>query len=119
MFRLIGISTAQLGGATEDSGNKSIGLINNIRDILTQVIEKHKTQNYTKAGELATKAYMENFEFIESDLAKQDKKLVEDTEVLLRQELRQMIKDKKSIDEVQGLVDQIKVNLDKAEKLLS
>jgi hypothetical protein len=39
--------------------------------------------------------------------------------VLLRQELRQMIKDKKTIDEVQALVDQIKVNLDRAEKLLS
>lgn len=30
-----------------------------------------------------------------------------------------MIKDKKSTDEVQVLVDQIKVNLDRAEKLLS
>jgi hypothetical protein len=30
-----------------------------------------------------------------------------------------MIKDKKTIDEVQALVDQIKVNLDRAEKLLS
>jgi hypothetical protein len=116
---IAGVSTAQLGGATKDSGNKSIGLINNIRDLLTEVIENHKTQNYTEAEELATRAYLENFEFIESDLAKHDQKLVEDTEVLLRQELRQMIKDKKSIDEVQGLVDQIKVNLEKAEKLLS
>ena len=119
MSGIAGVSTAQLGGATEDSGNKSIGLINNIRDLLTEVIENHKTQNYTEAEELATRAYLENFEFIESDLAKHDQKLVEDTEVLLRQELRQMIKDKKSIDEVQGLVDQIKVNLEKAEKLLS
>jgi len=56
---------------------------------------------------------------VESDLAKQDQKLVEDTEVLLREDLRQIIKDKKSIDEVQVLVDQINVNLDRAEKLLS
>lgn len=67
MSRLIGISTAQLGGATEDFGNKSVRLINNIRDLLTQVIEKHKTQNYTEAEELATRAYMENFELVESD----------------------------------------------------
>ena len=56
---------------------------------------------------------------VESDLAKQDQKLVEDTEVLLRGDLRQTIKNKKSIDEVQVLVDQINVNLDRAEKLLS
>ena len=56
---------------------------------------------------------------VESDLAKQDQKLVEDTEVLLRGDLRQIIKNKKSIDEVQVLVDQINVNLDRAEKLLS
>jgi hypothetical protein len=44
---------------------------------------------------------------------------MEDTEVLLREELRQMIEDKKTTAEVQALVDQIKVNLDSAEKLLS
>jgi hypothetical protein len=76
-------------------------------------------QNYTEAEELATRAYLDNFELVESDLAKQDQKLVEDTEVLLREDLRQIIKDKKSIDEVQVLVDQINVNLDRAEKLLS
>jgi hypothetical protein len=37
-------------------------------------------QNYTEAQELATRAYLDNFELIESDLAKQDQKLVEDTE---------------------------------------
>ena len=56
---------------------------------------------------------------VESDLAKQDQKLVEDTEVLLRGDLRQIIKNKKYIDEVQVLVDQINVNLDRAKKLLS
>ena len=119
MSGIIGISAIQLGGATEDTGNKSIELINNIRDLLTQVIENHEKQNYTEAEELATKAYLDNFEFIESDLAKQDQKLMEDTEGLLREELRQMIKDKKTTAEVQALVDQIKVNLDSAEKLLS
>ena len=80
------------------------------------MIENHKTQNYTEAEELATRAYLDNFELIESDFAKHDQKLVEDTEVLLRQELRQMIKDKKSIARTRR-VDQIKVNLEKAEKL--
>jgi hypothetical protein len=119
MASLAGISLVQVGQAAEESGNKPIELINNIRDLLTQVIENHQNQNYAEAEELATKAYLDNFEFIESDLAKQDQKLMEDTEVLLREDLRQMIKDKKTVDEVQALVDQIKVNLDSAEKLLS
>jgi len=116
---ITGISAAQLGTVTENSDNKSIAIINEIRNLLTQVMEKHKMQNYTEAEESATKAYLDNFEFIESDLAKQDQKLMEDTEVLLRQELRQAIKDKKSIDELQILVDKINMNLDNAEKLLS
>ena len=116
---ITGISAAQLGTVTEDSENKSIARIKEIRDLLTQVISKHKTQNYAEAEELATKAYLDNFEYIEADLAKQDQKLMQDTEVLLRQELRQAIKDKKSIDELQILVDKINLNLDSAEKLLS
>jgi hypothetical protein len=119
MSGIIGISAIQLGGATEDTGNKSLEVINNIRDLLTQVIDNYEKQNYTEAEELATKAYLDNFELIESDLAKQDQKLMQDTEGLLREQLRQMIKDKKTADEVQSLVDQIKVNLDRAEKLLS
>jgi len=116
---IIGVPAIQLGGATEETGNKSIEVINNIRDLLTQVIDTYGKQNYTEAEELATKAYLDNFELIESDLKKQDQKLMQDTEVLLREQLRQMIKDKKTTDEVQALVDQIKVNLDSAEKLLS
>lgn len=88
---ITGIATARLGSVTEDSDNKAISRIKEIRDLLTQVISKHKTQNYAEAEELATKAYLDNFEFIEADLGKQDQKLMEDTEVLLRQELRQAI----------------------------
>jgi len=116
---ITGIATARLGSVTEDSDNKAISRIKEIRDLLTQVISKHKTQNYAEAEELATKAYLDNFEFIEADLGKQDQKLMEDTEVLLRQELRQAIKDKKSIDEIQLLIEKINLNLDNAEKLLS
>ena len=103
---------------TEDSDNKPTARIKEIRDLLTQVMSKYKTQDYAEAEELATKAYLDNFEFIEADLGKQDQKLKEDTEVLLRQELRQAIKDKKSVDEIQLLIDKINLNLNNAEKLL-
>lgn len=116
---IIGFSTTQVEADTKDSGNKSMLMINNIRDLLSQLIEKQKLQSFSEAEEIATRAYLDNFEYIESDLAKHDKKLMEDTEMLLREELRQIIKDKKSIDEVQVLVDQINANLDRAEKLFS
>ena len=115
---ITGITTAQLGSVTEDSDNKPTARIKEIRDLLTQVMSKYKTQDYAEAEELATKAYLDNFEFIEADLGKQDQKLKEDTEVLLRQELRQAIKDKKSVDEIQLLIDKINLNLNNAEKLL-
>ena len=58
------------------------------------MIENHKTQNYTEAEELATRAYLDNFDSLNQISAKHDQKLVEDTEVLLRQELRQRKKTK-------------------------
>lgn len=50
---------------------------------------------------------------------KKDKALTQNIEVMLREQLRQMIQNKVSQEELQQHIDKINSNLDQAEKLLS
>ena len=68
---------------------------------------------------MAAKAYLDNFESIEAQLEKHDKILKENTEKLLREQLRQAIKYRLPIKSIQQLVDKINDNPDEATKLLS
>jgi hypothetical protein len=52
-------------------------------------------------------------------LAEKDKALMENIEVMLREQLRQLIQDRVSIEELQQPIDNINNNLDKAEKLFA
>jgi hypothetical protein len=104
--------------AQEASERQPVQIISEIRSLLNQTIKEYKKQNYTGAENLAIEAYLENYEFIESNLAKHDKKLMEETEVMLREQLRQLINNKAPSEEVQHLIDKINNNLDQAEKLL-
>ena len=61
---------------------------------------------------------MDNFEFIEAPLEKRDNALKNNTEIMLREQLRQDIKGKVPLENIQQLINKIKSNLDKAEKLL-
>jgi plastocyanin len=94
-------------------------IISNIRILLNQIIDEYKQQNYTGAQDLATKAYLDNFEFIEAPLLKLDKSLKQNTELMLREQLRQLIKDKVPFENIQKLVNNINGNLNQAEKILS
>lgn len=52
-------------------------------------------------------------------MAEIDNALMENTEVMLREQLRQLIQNKVSIEEIQQPIDKINNNLDKAEKLFA
>ena len=113
---ITGISKESLGGQT--AGTESGKIISEIRSLLNQTVEAYRQQNYAEAEALATTAYLDNFEFIEAPLAEKDEALMENTEVMLREQLRQLIQNKVSLEEVQQHIDKIKINLDKAEKLI-
>jgi plastocyanin len=95
------------------------GIITKVRTLLSQTLNEYRNQNFTGAQSLATSAYLDHFEFIEAPLEKHDKGLKNDTEMMLREQLRQMIKDKAPVDNIQQLINKININLDKAERLLS
>ena len=52
-------------------------------------------------------------------LEKHDKALEKNTEIMLREQLRQVIKDKSPIESIQQLISNINLNLNKAETLLA
>jgi hypothetical protein len=113
---LTGVSEDNLGGQTEgiDSGE----IISEIRSLLNQTIQAYQQQNYPEAEALATTAYIDNFEFIETPLAEKDEALMENTEGMLREQLRQLIQNRVPAEQLQQHTEKISSNLDRAEQLL-
>ncbi len=95
-----------------------IQFISKIRTLLNQTIGEYNNQNYTGAEELATSAYLDNYEFVEA-LAEKDRPLMESTEIMMREELRQMILDRVPNEELVSHIEDINSNLDSAIQLLS
>ena len=113
---ITGVSEESLGG--QAAGTESGEIISEIRSLLNQTAEAYKQQDYAEAEALATTAHLDNFEFIEAPLAEKDEALMENTEIMLREQLRQLIQNKVSLEELQQHIDKININLDKAEKLI-
>jgi hypothetical protein len=82
-------------------------------------MQAYREQQYEKARSLAIEAYLENFEFVEAPLAEHDAALMKETEIMLREELRQLIDDRAPAEQIQQHINSINSNLDRAEELLS
>jgi hypothetical protein len=95
-----------------------IAIINNIKSLLTEVIGAYRAQDYSGAENIAIEAYLENYEHIEAPLAQHDRQLMEQTEVMLREELRQMIMDRVPIEQIEQHIVMVNANLDRATELL-
>ena len=80
---------------------------------------EYNKQNYTGAADLADVAYIDNFEFLEAPLAEEDEQLIEETEIILREDLSGLIEERVPPVEVQQLINDINHRLDQAEQLLS
>ena len=86
--------------------------VNNIKQLLEQAKEEYSKGNIEEAHSLATKAYIDNYEFVEWELAQYDEELIEDVEWMMREELRGMIKDEAPVSEVNAKIDEILVKMD-------
>ena len=119
LAEITGLSESQLIG--EEAGAEEqdhIAIINNIKSLLTQLIAAYESQDYQGAESIATEAYLDNYEYIEIPLAQRDQQLMEQTEIMLREELRQMITDRVPIEQIEQHVTMINANLDRAAELL-
>jgi hypothetical protein len=101
----------------EETEKDSLTILSNIRTLLNQSITELNAGNNTGASELVDIAYIDNYEYIEDPLKELDKDLMEETEIMIREDLAGAIEDKKSIDEITVLYNNIKTNLAMAEKL--
>jgi len=101
----------------ENQKNNSFTILSNIRNLLDKAITELNTGNYSGASELVDIAYIGNYEYIEDPLKNLDKDLMEETEVMIREDFASAIDDKKPLDEIISLHNNIKSNLDMAEKL--
>ena len=87
--------------------------------MLTQLIAEYRAENYQGAESIVIEAYLENYEFVEAPIAQRDQQLMEQTEVVLREELRQRITDRAPIEQIEQHIAMINTNLDRAIQMLS
>jgi hypothetical protein len=119
LTEITGLSESQLVGEETGAAEQDpIAIINNIKSLLNQLIAAYRSQDYAGAESIAIEAYLENYENVEAPIAEHDQQLMEQTEVMLREELRQMITDRVPIEQIEQHVTMINANLDRAAALL-
>ena len=97
-------------------GSSETGLsdyISNIRAMLEQARSEYARGNGDEALSLATKAYLDNYEFLEAPLIQAgERELMEDVEIMMREELRSMIRSGEPADDVSSQIDMILIRME-------
>jgi len=106
-----------LSGGSE-SALEQAKYFSTIRDLLNSTITSVNDGDYKGADATAIKAYLDNFEYLEAPIEKHDSDLMLDIETEMREELRQMIREERSPQEINGFITSILGKLDQAEDLL-
>jgi high-affinity iron transporter len=101
-----------------ESGSEQAKYFATIRELLNSTIASVTAGDYDAADATAIKAYLDNYEYLEAPIEKHDPDLMLDIEVEMREELRQMIKEERSPQEIVEFTTAILVKLDQAEDLL-
>jgi high-affinity iron transporter len=82
------------------------------------VVEIKKNNDYRQADKSAISAYLDNYEYLEAPIEKNDPDLMVDIELAMRENLRKLIKDNEKIEVIEPFVSQIKSKLDNAKLTL-
>jgi len=110
-------SGTQVNSSSAEPLHQSSGdYIAKIRGLLDQVISSYAANDKVKAKELATTAYLDNFEFIETPIGKE---LSNKGESLLREKLRDQIDANVTLDEIKQTIADINVVLDESQVALA
>ncbi|HEX2014465.1 MAG TPA: hypothetical protein VLA68_04485, partial [Nitrososphaera sp.] len=95
------------------------GYIDRIKELLDRSLAEYKEGEFIEARSLAVEAYLENYEFIEADIEQDDPELMEKIELDLREELTQMIDDRKPAAEIEAHIEKIKTDLETARAVVT
>jgi hypothetical protein len=109
--------SSNLKAQDENEEKDPLTLLSTIKNLLDKSMTELKAGNYTGASDLVDIAYIDNYEYIEDPLKELDEDLMEETEVMIREDLAGAIEDKKPLEEITLLYNSSKTNLDKAEQL--
>jgi len=103
-----------------DSDNGSYQVyFNTIENQLDNAITSIRDNNdYQSADKNASSAYLDNYEYLEAPIEKANSTLMIETEVYMRENLRDLIKQQAPLIEIESLVSKIKNNLEISKKLL-
>ena len=82
------------------------------------VVEIKENNDYRQADRSAITAYLDNYEYLEAPIEKNDPDLMVDIELAMRENLRQLIKNNEKIEVIEPFVSQIKAKLDNAKLTL-
>ncbi len=109
-----GNSTAASSTANEAKSPQDY--ISNIRSLLNQTISAYSANDTVKANEVATSAYLDNFEHIEAVIGEE---MSGQGEELLRERLRDQINSNSPLDSIRQTVNEINSVLDEAQASLT
>ncbi len=96
-----------------------LSTIGNIEELLDQVSSEYNDGNQDTAFSLATTAYLENYEYVEGTIASKNLQLMQEIELMLRVDLRNMIQNGESAEDIDAKIDSIKTELAKVKELFS
>ena len=82
------------------------------------LIEIRENNDYKKAEKDVMSAYLDNYEYLEAPIEKNDPTLMSDIEINMREELRNLIKNNEKLEVIEPFVNQIKTQLDQAKIVL-
>ncbi|MDX1372503.1 MAG: hypothetical protein R3321_08525, partial [Nitrososphaeraceae archaeon] len=95
------------------------GYFSTIDSSLKSIIKDVKENNdYKKADKTAMSAYLDNYEYLEAPIEKNDPELMVEIELNMREELRQYLKNNESPEKIELFVNQILEKLDTAKNIL-
>ena len=90
-----------------------------IRALLNNVIvEIRENNDYKQADKHAMSAYLDNYEYLETPIEKNDPNLMVDIEIDMREDLRKLIKNNEGIEVIAPFITQIITKLDNAKLIL-
>ena len=106
--------------STTRTSDRSITFAQTASILLNQTQMEYNRGNSTGAEELAIRAYLDNFEYVEAPLDQKGQHILKESiENMMRNDLRSMIKDKAPAPQVSEFIKKIDSNLVKAITILN
>ena len=124
LLAALALAVAGCGGNDDEAEEESstpaeaVVEIGEIKTMLATVVDQVRTGDADAAEQTVGDAYLEHFEKVEHPLGEEDHELMEELEEAISTDLRNDIKDGKSVDEIEAAVAAINTDLDRAVVLL-